>query len=907
MSRSARSSGVFTTDTALVVQSWDPWLADVTGLPEVEACGRPIGDLFPDLADRGLLARLLSVAATGTVELVAPAFHECFLVCAPRVPTVHFTRMQQHATITPLHDGDAIVGVAVTIRDVTARCERERQLAAELGSTDEGVRLHAVHELAAVEGASAPLGDALGDPSWRVRRAAADGLARTGDVSAARVLVDTIGRRHRDPAALNAAIAALARTGADAVPAVVALLDAPDADAEVRTYAALALGLIGARAAVPALARRLDDADANVRFHAIEALGRIGAREAAPALAELAGSGEFSVAFAALDALALIGEPSVAERLLPLLDDALLQTAAAEALARIGGEEAVAPLVDLVRRHPERAAAVAPSLAVLHARLAAEHGTGDLVAELTGAALSADAEASIVAALATASDADAERLAVVLAWRCTASADAALASLLLRAGVRRTAAQLLAARGAASVESLIPMLTVDDDEAVKAAAAALGQIGRADVAVPLAALLDAAAEVAVVAAGGLGSIGDPRALEPLVRQLDHPHPAVRQASVAALNSIAHPAMPDRVRALLAHPSPRVRESAARIAGYFGYPDCTEPMLALCADPEEPVRRIAVEQLPQFDDPRARAALHAALVSGTPGERAAAARALAHADPSEALPRLLAASLDADPWVRYYAARSLGRQGGSSGVPALVALATDDPIPPVRVAAVEALGQLGAAHAVAALGSLASDRDAAVAGAALTALARLPGDGALGILLTALGGGERELQEAALGALGERADGAAVPAVARIAAGGADPEMRVLAMQVLGDIGTEGAVDALVALTAEPRRAATAVTVLARLAEGQVPWVARGLTHPDIEVRCAIADALARSRSHAAIAALRAALDDPAPAVRLAAAAALRRIDLHDAHDPGAVQGPADADLRRRRTRDGGGH
>ncbi|HEX2779469.1 MAG TPA: HEAT repeat domain-containing protein, partial [Gemmatimonadaceae bacterium] len=241
MTGSTRSGGVFTTDLALVVRSWDEWLAEVTGVAEGDACGRALGELFPDLAARGMLARLERVAASGSVEVLAPAFHQYLIPCPPRRSSTRFARMQQHATMAPLRAGEAIVGVTVTIEDVTERLERERELAEQLKSPDDSVRIAAARAIGEEGVDAAPLAEALGDESWQVRRAAAEGLAR-GDDASTEALVAALRERHRDPAVLNAALSALVAAPGDVLPSLMPLMESAEAD--VRTYAALALGLL---------------------------------------------------------------------------------------------------------------------------------------------------------------------------------------------------------------------------------------------------------------------------------------------------------------------------------------------------------------------------------------------------------------------------------------------------------------------------------------------------------------------------------------------------------------------------------------------------------------------------------------------------------------------------------------
>ena len=181
---------MFTTDRALIVQSWDPWIANATGISESAACGQPIAHLFPELAERGHLARLRRVADGVGVEILAPALHKYFLPCAPSDRTSRFEQMRQHVTIAPLADRDGIAGVVVTIEDVTDRFDREKRLAAELDSGDEAVRLRAAKSLAAGGASAMLLANSLTDASWRVRRVAAEGMADSGG----RDVIDTLDR-----------------------------------------------------------------------------------------------------------------------------------------------------------------------------------------------------------------------------------------------------------------------------------------------------------------------------------------------------------------------------------------------------------------------------------------------------------------------------------------------------------------------------------------------------------------------------------------------------------------------------------------------------------------------------------------------------------------------------------------
>ena len=893
MTPAGGSAGVFTADVALVVQSWDAWLTAATGLAEDDVRGRALAELFPELEPRGLLARLRRVSETGEVAVLAPAFHEYLLPCPPRTRTPHFARMQQHVTLAPLRTDEAIVGVVVTIEDVTARRDRERELARQLNSDDESERLHAARTLAESDGAG-PLVGALGDRSWRVRRAAADGLAHERDDAAIDALVAAVRERHRDPAVLNAALTALVHTEHDVVPRLAPLTE--DEDADVRTYAALALGLLGDSRGVARLVAMLGDENANVRFHAVEALGRIGSREAALPVAAVAESRDFSVAFGALDALAHIGEPSVAPRLVPLLDDPLLQVAAAEALGALGGAEATAPLARLLDMADAPVEALASALATLDERHGGVGDGGVLVPEVTRRAVAATGTRALVDALHNAGESERPAIARVLGWLDGDGIDEVLAESLKHPATCTIASDALVSRGARAVGPLLAMLDSAQEEdasddtdqrARRAAAAVLGRLGAASAVPALVALLDDVPEVAVVAAGALGHIGDRRAFEPLVAKLDHAHAALRQVAVSALNSLGHPELGARLPALLRDPSPRVREAAAKVAGYLGDPALLDAMLALCADDDEVVRRSAVEQLVRFDDPRATTAVGNALTAGTAGVRAAAARALAHGESRDAIERLSAACGDVDPWVRYYGARSLGHLGRRSPEAAtamLLALAMHDPVPPVRIAALDALGALGVSTEHAALRAIADDPDPAVAAPALMVLGAARDRETLESLLAALAHDERVRRLAALDALVRRGDVEAVPAVTIVARHSSDPEERSRALDALAAMADECAVAALVDVARDPRRSSEVVAALATLPEGHIEWLRSALGDGDVHARCTVIEALGRMRHRAASGLLAEALRDPHPGVHAAALYALARADLRATTD-----------------------
>jgi HEAT repeat protein len=868
---SDNSIGVFTTDASLVIQIWDAALARLTGIPAESACGRPLAALIPDLEERRLTARFRRVLDEGVVEVLAPAFHRHLIPCPPAAPSKHFDKMRQRVTIAPLREGGQVVGTLVTVEDVTARMERERGLSEQLAHADEDARLSAARALAGDESleTAPPLLTALKDESWRVRRAAVEGLSRRAAPAAIAALLASVRENHHHLGLLNSALQVLAMSDVDTLSPLVEFLH--DEDADLRIQAALALGEQRDERAAPALLEALGDPDANVRYHAIEALGKLRAAGAAEALAEVAETRDFFLAFPALDALTRINDARVAPRVVPLLEDELLREAAADALGQIGDEETVAPLAALLNTPGAPARTVAQALAALHDRYEKLYGEGAHIADLSRAAISPAGAQNLLDALGASSTGELRPLALVVGWLEGAAVERALTRLLGRADARGEVVEALVRHGSRVTDLLIEQLASEDLEIRRSAVVALGRIGDARAAPALVEVLGEDEELLIPAADALAKIGDPRAFDALLALVGDPNAAVRQAAVGALNSLGSPEMPGRVRPLLEDADPNVRESAVKIAGYFGYRECADLLLERCRDGDERVRRAAVEHLPYLEDERATAALVHALRHETPKVRAAAAGAMAQAEGPEVSTPLKGALADEDSWVRYFAARSLGRLRIAESADALAALARDDKANHVRIAAVEALGSIGGESAVRFVAPLVESGEPDLARAAVGALGRISHPDAEPPLFQALRSPDAEVRASVVKALGGRGGSGAVGHLRQAAAADAEPAVFEAAIDALRRVATPEAVTALVSLTADSARRGAAVSALAQTREALLEEVARGLSpgHPS-GVRLAVVEALGRMKSQRAAELLRRAYDDADAAVRAAA-------------------------------------
>jgi len=745
-------------------------------------------------------------------------------------------------------------------------------LSMQLRSANEAERYQAVQALIEQK-AIAELVPALSDSSWRVRREAVRGLAHHPNPSQVIVtLLKTLRENHQDIGALNSIMSIMAASNVDVVVPLVESLNSDDED--LRIYAALILGHQRNLQAVPALLNALDDPDANVRFHAIEALGRLRAKDAVERLGKVLESGDFFLIYPALEALARIGDSQAASKIVPLLKDSLVCSAAVNALGEIGMAEVVPSLVALLDDSHAPVYEIAAALTAVYNRYESQFGEGEHVADLVNEAISDTGIVRLLDAIPNAPEAHLPHLVRVAGWLNKKPVARVLVQILGQPKARPEVVESLVCYGRHITPQLLDYLEDPDVDTRLAVIQALGRIGDKTAVPALLTQLDKEYEVIIATANALAQIGDKSAFEPLLTLLGHPLASVRQAAISALNSLGHLAMPTHAARMLKDKNPRIRESAARIAGYFGFDECVEGLFAACKDKDLSVRQAAVEGIVFLEDDRVVPALAHALRHDEVPVRQVAVRALAFVEPRDAWPLLLEALDDEASWVRYFAARVIGEVGFVEAWKPLANLAMNDPAYQVRVAAIEALGSLGGATAVTVLAPLVDADEPDLARAAITALGEVAHPNALLPLLEAMRKSQPDLRKQAVKSLAHRGGPGTAGALQWAAATDEDKDVVQTAIHSLAELGTPEAVAALVALTADPDKQKMCISVLASLDESLIDYVARGLFHEKKIVRLAVVDVLARMKHPYATEQLKLALEDADSAVRIAAESAL---------------------------------
>jgi hypothetical protein len=173
--------GILTTDVHLTISSFDHWMEKTTSRSFTDVRGKKLTDLFPEIEKRGLIAPLRRVLEQGVVELLSPALHGYFIACPPSEPTGRFQHMQQRTVVAPLRNDAEIIGLIITIEDVTFRRDEDRTALADLGSGD-----------------------------WRARRGAVERILEEPGESVVTELISRLRREHRHPGLLNSVLPMLA-------------------------------------------------------------------------------------------------------------------------------------------------------------------------------------------------------------------------------------------------------------------------------------------------------------------------------------------------------------------------------------------------------------------------------------------------------------------------------------------------------------------------------------------------------------------------------------------------------------------------------------------------------------------------------------------------------------------------
>jgi HEAT repeat protein len=225
--------------------------------------------------------------------------------------------------------------------------EAVQPLVRALNDENATVRAAAAWALAGIKSSESvePLISALSDSDGKVRENAAFTLATIADPRTAPLLValfedETVSKNIKDSIHLG-----LAQMGKPALEPLVEALKS--SDDSTRYHAATTLGMIASKEVVEAVIPLLNDPNEQVMIQAVWALGKIGDRRALAPLLSMFHRG--LAKGRVIEALGGLKDDSVVELLEDALEDGLLDRSAARALAHIGTEKVIKPLIRAAR------------------------------------------------------------------------------------------------------------------------------------------------------------------------------------------------------------------------------------------------------------------------------------------------------------------------------------------------------------------------------------------------------------------------------------------------------------------------------------------------------------------------------------------------------------------------------
>ncbi|MEO5657052.1 MAG: HEAT repeat domain-containing protein [Nitrospiria bacterium] len=598
--------------------------------------------------------------------------------------------------------------------------------------------------------------EALGDPEWRVRKSAVEGVLGMG--FRPEMVVNLIGAlTSADNAALrNSAAEVLVRFGSTAVPSLLASVSSSGAD--IQKFLMDILGEIGDRRSTPALIGLLQQPDENVAMAAVEALGKLHDVRALDPLIAVLRQDRPILQFSAVKALQELGDGRAVEPLIACLGRKTLERAVLEALGHIGDLRSLDALTHALRWGAAKVRHTAlRALVELHHRMTSDTKT-KIICRLREI-YESEVRRFILDALQS-DDAAVKRHAITfLGWMGDVQAIGPMIAA-YDEGVKEEMVAAFVRMQREGIPKLLGVVPSVPEGLREGIARALGEIGDRKAVHGLAALAsDSNGHVRQSAAIALGQLADPMGVKPLLELLDDPYPNVREAAYRALTKLNGTVLVRRLLELLENPKATLRCYAAKLLGTFHIMEARERLTLNMKDPDPIVRRTALAALDSLGGEMGDV-VQVALSDDDPSVRLEAVRILAVRPGLDAGTLLRPLLSDPDMWIRAEAIRLLGQRVGPS-VADIISPALRDAIGLIQIAACETLAKLKAQSSRQGIMALLASADLDVRQAAIVALGELGGTEVAGRVTPLLDDPHWGIRAAAAVALGRVQASAAV--------------------------------------------------------------------------------------------------------------------------------------------------
>lgn len=616
--------------------------------------------------------------------------------------------------------------------------------------------------------------DELSAEAWRERKAAVERLRGVVRAEPEAAVLELLAERLLDRLTaddINARAAShevLAAMGPVVLEPLLRRLSAVDTGPPQRLLIDL-LGQVGRREHAGLLVAEVErpDGDPNLRASAAAGLGRIGGPQAEQALRQLLRDGSQMLRVYALDALRACDASVPVELLEPLVEPAFTRKGAVALLGASGESGALPLLVPLLDDAlPGVRAEAVRALSRLRAALA-ERGRGGLVRE--AARRLPEATRAHVRELIDHPDDSVQAAAVEL---CGLAGDVAAVGPVLAVmddpRLQERALALVAELGDDAAPALAEASSSVEPERREHLFRLVSALPPAALSKPLldqvvGALEDPSHDVGLAAAEALAEVGTRGTLGGLVRALS----AEGRLGEAAADAVAAVVTRgggdglDDLELLIGTTWPQagaLARNLSRVAGKLGAQAHVPHLVALLGSPDVGARVAAAMALGHIEgEHEGVGALSFALADEEPQVRAAACRSLGQLRADAAVSSLTGATSDPSPLVRAAAVAALVALDNPVTLARLRAIIAEDPVPTVVVQAIAGLGRTGLDQDLTMLMSLCTSADHEVVKAAARALTSFTAHRATAALLGLLAHDRWDVRWAAAEVLAARDD------------------------------------------------------------------------------------------------------------------------------------------------------
>ena len=637
-----------------------------------------------------------------------------------------------------------------------------------------------------------PLDTLLGDPNWRVRKAAVESLlthapeATLPTLLAALYDSENAGKR-------NSALEVLIKLGPQVLPHVYDQLVTGDED--VKLALVTLLGSIPSKTSIPHLIYYLSHENKNIVSAAITSLGQLKDSGSLALLFDIFRRRDDWLWFHLIDALSNIGGPSATGKLMELYDLPKYRKAVLKSFGRTGDLQAVpfllekagdseAPLLDILDALGRIYNASLPEAMVGRhqkevRRLIRQHFPMGPLEQM----MEAWPEAKVT-----------ERRGMILVAGCLADLSLLdhLLSELETAYLQKDAYEAATAYGRAACPAIVEKLSQPPRlEQRVLLIRLLGATGDPQ-AIPTLLLQagDDDVQVRMEALAALGEVNDPQGLEALIAVLKEPDATFHETALRAIQNLSrrHPAVRAQVKTLGAK-MVEEPEGSQRRAGYAllaeGLGPDVRPLLPGLKDPSPAVRQTVVRLIASKQGTEAFETLLPMLGDEDGKVRRVAVSVLGRELLARQPDALMTALADPDIWVRAETAFFLAQSTDPTIAQALLGCLKKDTLP-VQLDALKGLAEIGCGTLFQEVQNLATSTEngVEVRQAALTALAKSGRPDAVRILTEALSDHVSEIHRTAIQLMGSSQDHRYIPLLLRELEKSPDPEVKKTVVQAL---------------------------------------------------------------------------------------------------------------------------